>query len=88
MVIFWHARRKGVAPAFSITNVKRVNDVALQRTERWTDETLIPPMKAGAPFDVAEERITITIDAVAKKLHLNTTYPKKRNMNLLHTKKV
>ena len=61
-----HARRKGTAPAFSNRHVQRMNQVALERTEKWIEEKLIPWTKSGQSFDVAEEMISITLEAICK----------------------
>jgi len=63
---FWHARRKGVAPAFSYRHVKRMNQVALEQTEKWIKERLIPWTESCQSFDVAEEMISITLEAICK----------------------
>jgi len=63
---YWHARRKGTAPAFSNRHVQRMNQVALERTEKWIEEKLIPWTKSGQAFDVAEEMISITLEAICK----------------------
>jgi cytochrome P450 len=61
-----HARRKGAAPAFSNRHIKRMNSVALEQTEKWIKEKLIPLSESGQSFDVAEEMISITLDAICK----------------------
>ncbi|KAL3911045.1 MAG: hypothetical protein SGILL_007438 [Bacillariaceae sp.] len=63
---FWHVRRKGHAPAFSVNHVKRMNQVALECTDQWIKEKLIPWTKQGKSFDVAEEMISITLSAICK----------------------
>jgi len=61
---FWHVRRKGAAPAFSLKHVKRMNQVALERTEKWIRDVLIPCTKEGKSFDVSKEMISITLEAI------------------------
>jgi len=61
---FWHGRRKGAAPAFSNRHVKRMNQVALERTEKWIQEVLIPCTEQGKPFDLSKEMISITLEAI------------------------
>lgn len=63
---YWHARRKGVAPAFSNRHVKRMNLVALEHAEKWIQEVLIPCAKAGKSFDVSKGMISITLEAICK----------------------
>jgi len=63
---YWHARRKGVAPAFSNRHVRRMNQVALDYTTKWIKEKLIPWSEAGKSFDVAEEMISVTLEAICK----------------------
>lgn len=63
---YWHVRRKGVAPSFSNRHVKRMNQVALDQTEKWIKEKLLKWTESGQTFDVAEEMISITLEAICK----------------------
>jgi Cytochrome P450 len=63
---FWHSRRKGLAPAFSSKHVKRMNAVALEKTEEWIQTRLVPCVEKGEPFDVGKEMIGIILGAISK----------------------
>lgn len=63
---YWHVRRKGSAPAFSNRHVRRMNQVALEITEKWIQEVLIPCTEKGESFDVSKEMISITLGAFCK----------------------
>eukprot|EP00536_Pseudo-nitzschia_multiseries_P014875 jgi/Psemu1/216151/e_gw1.781.11.1 len=63
---YWHARRKGASPAFSNRHVKRMSQVALERTEQWIQQVLIPCAEQGKSFDVSEEMVSITLEAICK----------------------
>jgi cytochrome P450 len=63
---YWHSRRKGAAPAFSNRHVKRMNQVALERTEKWIQDVLIPCANEGKSFDVSAEMLSITLEAICK----------------------
>lgn len=58
----WHVKRKAVAPAFSPNHIKRMNRVALEKTERWINETLMNV----SSFDVAYEMIGIVLSALSE----------------------
>ena len=62
----WHGRRKSVAPAFSSNHVRRMNRVALEKTELWIQERLRPMMEEGKSFDVAKEMIDVILAAVCE----------------------
>ena len=57
----WHRRRKGTAPAFSQTHIRRMNQVAVKHTEKWLNEILTPMVQNNESFDVVKELLTITI---------------------------
>ena len=61
-----HVRRKGVAPAFSNRHVRRMNQVALEKTEKWIRDVLIPCTEKGISFDISKEMISITLEAICK----------------------
>lgn len=63
---YWHARRKGAAPAFSNRHVKRMNQVALEQTEKWIRDVLIPCTKEGKSFDLTEAMLSITLESICK----------------------
>ena len=43
-----------------------MNSVALEQTEKWIKEKLIPLSESGQSFDVGKEMISITLDALCK----------------------
>lgn len=47
---YWHARRKGMAPAFSHSHVQRMNAIALSKTDEWIRDRLRPLMEEGSPL--------------------------------------
>ena len=63
---FWQSRRKCVASAFSVKHVKRMNQVAMDRIDHWIENKLIPWSKQGTPFNIAEEMISVTLEAICE----------------------
>jgi cytochrome P450 len=63
---FWHSRRKGMAPAFSSRNVKRMNAVAAEKVDDWIQNAVPQFIERGEPFDVAKEMINITLSAISE----------------------
>merc|ERR1719162_2190722 len=41
-----------------------MNQVALERTEKWIEEVLIPCTKSGKSFDLSKEMISIALEAI------------------------
>jgi cytochrome P450 len=62
----WAARRKSIAPAFSSNHIRRMNRVAVEKTEIWIKEKLRPMVEEGKSFDVAKEMIGITLSAICE----------------------
>jgi cytochrome P450 len=62
----WAARRKSTAPAFSSNHIRRMNRVAVEKTEIWIKEKLRPMVEEGKSFDVAKEMIGITLSAICE----------------------
>jgi cytochrome P450 len=62
----WAARRKSTAPAFSSNHIRRMNRVAVEKTESWIKEKLHPMVEEGKSFDVAKEMIGITLSAICE----------------------
>lgn len=63
---FWHARRKGMAPAFSSNHVQRMNAVALAKTDEWIENKLRPLIAQGKSFNVADEMIDLLLAAICE----------------------
>jgi cytochrome P450 len=63
---FWHARRKGVAPAFSSKHVKRMNRVASEKVEEWIETKLNSSIENDESFDVGKEMIDITLSTISE----------------------
>lgn len=60
----WHRRRKGTAPAFTQKHVRRMNDVAVQQTEKWLKEYLTPVVdREEESFDVVKEMLRVILKA-------------------------
>lgn len=66
----WHVKRKAVAPAFSYIHVKRMNRVALEKTEDWINKYNSSSSGAGegggAVVDVAHEMIGIVLSSICE----------------------
>eukprot|EP00578_Thalassiosira_sp_NH16_P011618 CAMPEP_0181122776 /NCGR_PEP_ID=MMETSP1071-20121207/25506_1 /TAXON_ID=35127 /ORGANISM="Thalassiosira sp., Strain NH16" /LENGTH=475 /DNA_ID=CAMNT_0023207793 /DNA_START=27 /DNA_END=1454 /DNA_ORIENTATION=+ len=58
-----HEKRKAVAPAFSSNHIKRMNKVALDKTEEWIKNTLT---NTTGSFDVSKEMIGIVVSALSE----------------------
>jgi len=63
---YWHSRRKGLTPAFSSMHIKRMNAVAIEKTEHWIQTKLVPMVELGESFNVGKEMIGITLGAIAE----------------------
>lgn len=63
---YWHARRKGVAPAFSSTHVKRMNSIAVSKTDEWIRDRLRPLIEEGKSFDIGDEMIDLLLCAITQ----------------------
>jgi cytochrome P450 len=59
----WHAKRKAVAPAFTSIHIKRMNRVALEKTDMWIKNTLSGTDKS---FDVGKEMNHIVLSALSE----------------------
>lgn len=62
----WHAKRKAAAPAFSSKNVKRMNSVALEKTEAWIEDTLMQHSNEGTSFDITQEMLSVVLSALTE----------------------
>ena len=65
----WHAKRKAVAPAFSYKYVKRMNRVALEKTEDWINKYNSSSGEGeggGVVVDVAHEMIGIVLSSICE----------------------
>ncbi|KAL7534965.1 hypothetical protein ACHAWF_005011 [Thalassiosira exigua] len=60
----WHAKRKASAPAFSSNHIKRMNRVALEKTESWIKDTLEGLASTGESFDVGNEMIDVVLSSL------------------------
>ena len=58
----WHKRRKRIAPAFSSNQVKRMNQVAVAKTDDWIEETF--GAERTAVFDVSVEMNRVVLSAI------------------------
>ena len=59
----WHKRRKRVAPAFSSNQVKRMNQVALDKIDGWVEDTF-GAERTEAVFDVGLEMNRVVLSAI------------------------
>ena len=62
----WHRRRKGTAPAFSQTHIRRMNQVAVKHTEKWLNEILTPIVQKNESFDVVKELLKVVLRAISE----------------------
>jgi len=64
----WHAKRKACSPAFSSNHIKRMNKVALEKTESWIKDTLLMEYdsQSQSSFDVSQEMIGIVLSALSE----------------------
>lgn len=63
---YWHKRRKLIAPAFEKSQVMRMNDVAMAKTEDWIETKLRPLIQRGEAFDVGEEMVGMILSALCE----------------------
>jgi cytochrome P450 len=63
---FWHARHKGVAPAFSSKHVKLMSRVASEKVEEWIETKLNSIIENDESFDVGKEMIDITLSTISE----------------------
>lgn len=61
----WHSKRKATAPAFSSNHIKRMNRVALEKTEAWIESTLTNS-NFDSGFDVSQEMVGIVLSAFSE----------------------
>ena len=59
----WHKRRKRIAPAFSSNQVKRMNQVAVAKTDDWIEDTF-GAERTEAVFDVSIEMNRVVLSAI------------------------
>ena len=60
----WHPPRKSCAPAFSSNHVKRMTQVALEKTEEWIQEYLLKYIANNESFDIAHEIVCVVLIAI------------------------
>lgn len=60
----WHPSRKSCAPAFSSNHVKRMNQVALEKTEEWIQEYLLKYIANNESFDIGHEIVCVVLAAI------------------------
>ena len=56
----WKSSRKAVSQAFSSRHIRRMNQVCMDKTEKWIATVL----NQGEPFDPAEEMVSLTLDVI------------------------
>jgi len=76
----WHSKRKSCAPAFSSNHIKRMNKIAMEKTNNWIQEELRPMIEAGTSFNVAEEMIKITLDVISETAFEYKMSPEEKSM--------
>ena len=68
----WKCVRKGTVPAFSSSEIDRINKVCREQVEIWIKDVLEPLAESGGSFDPAKEMIKITFRVVC---HAAFEYP-------------
>lgn len=77
---YWHKRRKLIAPAFDKNHVKRMNDVAMSKTEAWIETKLRPMVEKGISFDVGQEMSSVMLSSLCETaFQYNLTESDRRN---------
>ena len=83
----WHHRRKGINPAFAPKQVKRMNQIALEKAEAWIQTTLLPIVRTNGGFDVGTEMILLTITVICEAA-LDYNVSEKESREILQAIKV
>jgi len=76
----WHSKRKSIAPAFSSNHVKRMNRVAMEKTDGWIEHELRPLMESGGNFDVGKEMTKITLEVICETAFEYTMSPEEMSL--------
>jgi len=78
----WHTKRKSCAPAFSSNHIKRMNKVAMEKTNNWIEEELCPMVESGESFNVADKMINITLDVICETAFEYKMSPEEKSLYL------
>ena len=62
----WHKTRKAVNRAFSTSETKRMNRIALSHVNKWIQETLEPSIANNEPIDPSHEMSRITFKVIVE----------------------
>jgi cytochrome P450 len=62
----WKFVRKATVPAFSASEVGRMNEIAVQRIDNWFQSVLEPSIKEGKSFDVTKEMSKLTFQVICE----------------------
>lgn len=63
----WYAKRKAASPAFSSNHIRRMLNVAVQKTDEWINTSLRNDGgNDGVSFDVAHEMLWIVLSALSE----------------------
>lgn len=60
---FYHAR-KAMAPAFSNSQIGRMNSVIIKKTEEWIRLRLDPMVESGESIDITHEMVELTLSVI------------------------
>jgi cytochrome P450 len=80
---FWKHSRKGMSPAFSSKNIKRMNAVVVQKVEEFMKDTLDDCVRNGNSFDVGKTLVDLTISVISKAAFEYEMCPEERKMFLV-----
>ncbi|KAG7342346.1 cytochrome P450 [Nitzschia inconspicua] len=78
---FYHAR-KAIAPAFSNSQINRMNGVTREKTEEWIQLRLEPMAANGEPIDIIHEMVELTLTIIMDAA-FEYTLTKEERENLL-----
>jgi cytochrome P450 len=62
----WKFVRKATVPAFSASEVGRMNDIAVQHIDDWFQSVLEPSIKEGKSFDATKEMSKLTFQVICE----------------------
>jgi cytochrome P450 len=62
----WRFVRKATVPAFSASEVGRMNDIAVQHIDNWFQSVLEPSIKEGKSFDANKEMCKLTFQVICE----------------------
>jgi cytochrome P450 len=74
---FYHAR-KAMAPAFSTSQIHRMHDTIVQKTDEWIQKRFQPMVNQGLAIDITHEMIELTLTVILEAAFEYTMSDKER----------